>query len=754
MGRRRTYVGTSIARVMEDDMLPNSIKLGLTEALHGNGDIVDHVMENMVNSIAFKAEKLYRFAEDGNYIHGLPSGQYALPGDSITGIVKAVLDTLHGQAVTLSYAHHGPANLLHIGWEKLFSDYSYNPITNKMPQALGLYVDDPQAPAMVISDYWLWDMVPVIPSTMVDTVEPLTLVQWGTSPKAGKSFSRPEYSPAMALTIGHSNPGVDPFGINEGVRVSFEVDTTTGIKTQHFFIPITGYDNNADYVHARYTLGTTVYYWTYKIGTGTYSTLDALFDKAPQSNGKFFPFIYFRHQKVSEISNPTSESYLDGKKMAKILNIGYDQIAEGIDANPDIGDIEQAMIAFVVPANSQDPNDQRYLWDFFNNLFLAQTPDLRFRSEAIADLQSILRGGIDILPPRIVIQDQRFKMSLVNRGIYKFKKAGKLGPVGTHTSSRTEISYETIYSLITTYLDDYIITPITYHSFRRQITESIYEEIQVVELYTEFHILNDKTAIGDDDDPILIVPLDHSITEHYSTRERELLYSRSLHYIFNSVVTIKLKWYQTGFFKFVMIVIALVCAYYGMAEVSAQIFAAVTTGAYLVAMSLIFTLVLQAIILQAVFKFFVKKLGTKFAFILAIIAAVASMYIGVQAGSLQGTPWANELLMVSSGLTQAIDAQVKVDIGELIGQMSEFEKYTEEQLKLIDSAKDLLDQNHQLSPFVIFGEKPEDFYNRTIHSGNIGVVSIDALSSFVDSKLTLPTLDQTAGWKMGESTYE
>jgi hypothetical protein len=754
MGNRRTYVGTSIARVIEDDLVPDSVLLGLTEALHGNEDIVEHVMENMVTSIAFRAERLYRFAENGNYIHGLPSGQYALPGDSINDVVQGVLDAAHGQAVTLDYAHYGPANLLHIGWEILVGTHGYNSLTNKIPDDQAVYVEDPMAPAIPYPGRWLFDMVPVIPSSMVDTVEPLSLQQWGISPRAGQTFTRPVYSEALKRTIAHSHPGVNPDAVTEAVRVFFELDTTNGIQVQHFDVPIVGYDSNSSYIHARYTIGTTVYYWTYRVGAGTYPTLDALFDKAPQPGGQFFPFIYLRHNKVSDISAPTSEAYLDAKKMARILKLDYDKIAEGVDANPDIGDIEQAMIAFVVPANSTSQLDQRYLYEFFNKLFLAQSPELRFRSEVIADIQSILRGGVDLLPPRIVIQDQRFKMSLVNRGIYRIKKQGSIGPVGTYSSSQSEISYETIYSIITTYLDDYIITPISYHSFKKQISDSVYEEIQVVELYTEFHILNGYTAIGDDTDPILIVPLDHSITESWSTRDRELLYSRALHYIFNSVVVVKLKWYQTGFFKFVMIVIALVCAYYGMEGIAAEIFAAVSAGAVLVAMSLIFTLVLESLILKAVFKFFVKKLGTKVAFILAIVAACYGIAGGGTQAGVQGAPWAHEMLSVSTGLVKAIDAQMKVDTASLLGEMSDFDKYVQEQTKVLESAQDLLKQDHQLNPFVIFGEKPEAFYNRTVHSGNIGIASIDAVSVFVESKLVLPTIDQTIGWKMGASAYE
>ena len=49
-------------------------------------------------------------------------------------------------------------------------------------------------------------------------------------------------------------------------------------------------------------------------------------------------------------------------------------------------------------------------------------------------------------------------------------------------------------------------------------------------------------------------------------------------------------------------------------------------------------------------------------------------------------------------------------------------------------------------------QSPTDYFNRTVHSGNIGVVAIDAVSSFVESSLTLPKLNDSLGMK--EVKYE
>jgi hypothetical protein len=66
-------------------------------------------------------------------------------------------------------------------------------------------------------------------------------------------------------------------------------------------------------------------------------------------------------------------------------------------------------------------------------------------------------------------------------------------------------------------------------------------------------------------------------------------------------------------------------------------------------------------------------------------------------------------------------------------------------LSMLDKAMELLEESNILNPRIIFGESPDDFYNRTVHSGNIGVASLDAISSFVAVALVLPKMNDTIG---------
>lgn len=737
MGRTKTYVGTSVSRAIEDKHIPDSVKKGMLAAILGNSGIVDNILEELVGSIGVRTNRLYDFAKNGNYIHGLPSGQFTLPSSELKDVVKQVLEGVHGVAgVVVDYVHTGQPNNLHGGWIALLRDHGYNPVTNQ------LAVLSAQKGVPV----YLHDMVVVVPAADLDKQSPFTLQQWGIAPCAGETPERPVKDPSMTALIQHT-PVQAVEGAVEHLRVEYVWRVGTNpIQRDSFTIPVAGFDLDRDYIQARYRINDQVHYVSYQLGSGVHQSLERLYDKEPDSAGRFFPFIYFRWKKVNEASNKESESYKDGKKLAKLLGMEFDEVADAIDKNPDIKDVEQAVLMFAASANTQDEYEQRYLFEFFYQLYMAQEPKNRFTSEEQAAIAQRLGGNRSWEPPGIVIQDRRFKMSLTNNGIFKIYKKGNIGKPGTHESGVVKAgSAHWVQDAVTKQMVS-VVSPKTYHTYRRQVTADLIEEIQVVDLKTQFHIFDSYSTIGDEEDAILLIPIDRSITEDWSLPDQEKLYSRSLHYVFNSVTTVKLKWYQTGVFKAIMLIIAIVITIftYG-SDGGSTIYAALAAGAYTVAVQLIVMAIIQFVVVQAAFKLFAKAVGAKAAFIVAVIAAMYGIYDAMDAGSLANAPFAQELLSVSSNLVMAANGQIALDTQDLIKEYSALEKEYEEQMKLIERAQELLDTNHHLNPFILIGEKPEDFYNRTVHSGNIGVVGIEAISSFVDMKLTLPKLSETLG---------
>ena len=69
--KRKTYVGTTVMRVLEDNVIPDSIKTGSVKAMFAKGEFSDFILEELVQGIGVKADRMYSKAKR-SYSPGLP----------------------------------------------------------------------------------------------------------------------------------------------------------------------------------------------------------------------------------------------------------------------------------------------------------------------------------------------------------------------------------------------------------------------------------------------------------------------------------------------------------------------------------------------------------------------------------------------------------------------------------------------------------------------------------------------------------
>jgi len=741
---KKTVVGTSVARVIDDNALPDAIREGLARDLkEESGQMIEQVMESITNSIAVRADRMYSYGRQ-DYLYGTPSGSVhsSFAGKEAS---EAVLQQLTGGPVSLAYYHFGPLNLLHVGWKKLTEEHGYDYLTNQIA-ALST-ADKP---------VFLKNMRVIVTDATLEEMSNGSLEQWGTPPTAGPTPEKKYQTTAAGALVPTLSYAVDPAAAADYILVdtcwSEKEPVVVGstimqdvVKFGTFIISLAGFDTSKDYHQAKYVdHNNHTGYWIYQHGAGN-PALDEVFDIAYDGVGHFFPWMYFRFNKHSQAEDVNSEGYKDSKHLAKILNMEYDRMVDGIHDNPDIGDVEQAMMVMAVPADTEEPIERRYLFDFFSGLYAQQKAQGQSNAADNPFSDGISRGlNTAMNRSSMVIQDARFKMALNWKNIIKRKVVGVIGTPGTYLSG---FSQEQKVVDVPSLSGDPVPkdTGSKRHWYQHQVSKDVYEEIQIFDLKLTYFIFEQYTTTGDEEDEILLIPVDMAIAKTYTLPERELLYSRALHYVFNSLVVIKLKWYQTGIFRAVLIIVMVVITIlsYGATIkglVAAIVAGTITYGALLLV--LIQTLIRQ-LIAAILIRLFVKVVGVKIAFIAAIVAAVYGGYSNFQYGSVEGLPFANEALSVSTGLTKAIDRELNQDFQDLLGQQSEFEQYVKEQTKLLESTQEQLDNPSWLAPMIVFGESPNDFFQRTVHSGNIGVIGLDAVSSYVDVALTLPKLSDT-----------
>jgi hypothetical protein len=741
--KKKTTVGTTAVRVIADADLPNAKKQATTQALFRGGDLLPYMMDALTGGLGFKVERLFEYAAT-DYVHGLPSGQY-LSANAATETTQVILNGLAGAPVTLVYVRFGPLNTLHAGWLAAIAQAGYDPATNILA-GLGA----PGQPA------YLTDLQVVVPPGFLASADPQVVAQWGYSPRAGYVPNQLARVAGLAPVVAFSPLVEDPEATDDYVRLSYvwgapETEGGSGaVHSATLALPITGYDDAADYVHALYVVDGVPHYWLYQVGSGTYAALDALATTAPVTLGQYFPFVYFRYAKQSTNADPTSADYRTSKKLVKYLGMDYDTVADGINANPDIADVEQAMLMLAVPAVPTHPIEQRYLFDFFAAI---QGQAGTTYSVSASPVRAALYGTLGEAPvPRwtTVIQDKRFKLSLSAAGITRTRKAGLLGPIGTH-AVRMEP-----FTTAVPYLDEdsgWSMTqavPGTRHIYTRQVSSALVDEIVVTDLTLQYHVYGRYAVTADEADAILLIPLDRALTQAYNTAERDTLYARSLHYVFNSRVITKIKWYQTSLFQFIVIVvtIALTIITYGatwQATAAALAAGTLTIQAFLMT---VLTGLIEQVVIGAAVKLFVQVAGADLALVAAVVAMAVGGYEALASGStstLTTLPYVGNLLQVGTGLASGVSQYLQGRIADLQEGFADLAADTEAATTALQEAAALLEQDTHLSPMTFFGEAPETFFHRTIHSGNIGMMGIDAVSNFVERSLSLPTLPERFG---------
>ena len=96
----------------------------------------------------------------------------------------------------------------------------------------------------------------------------------------------------------------------------------------------------------------------------------------------------------------------------------------------------------------------------------------------------------------------------------------------------------------------------------------------------------------------------------------------------------------------------------------------------------------------------------------------------------------------------AANTQITSDIMDVEKEMALFESDSEKQWDALEEASKILDSNSGINPIEMVSplrsykafpaESPDAFYNRTIHTGNIGVLVLDVIENYAGIMLKLP----------------
>lgn len=750
-------VGTSISRVIDNATISSTIKNTTLASVFNGEDLVDSILEASLDSLATKHNRIYNYGKN-TYLYGLPSGEIYTNNQGGPEI-QAILNAEVSPSALLEYRRFGPANGIHMGWMKLIADYGYQSDTNILAAF--------NVPATQTTAY-LADMVLELPAGWQTSEDSRIWSIFGIPANSG-------YLPSRQVNYGdlreiYFRPS--PVMFNGGIaaprlRVTYETHSTMpnrwsfgfnqetnpdGPIRKTVYVPLTLPTSDRDFFMAMYTINGKPHYWMYEKGLGTYPSLDDLYTDAPAVVGDFYPNIYFRLNKTNLGANKTSTAYRHGKKLVKLIGLDYDTVSDAVHSNPGIGDVQSAIMQFAVPADTTNQVELDYLYRFFDAVYAADNPTNNRPVSSRSFFSRLASARLeDNSSQAIVIADRAHKMVLNNDGIIKVRRVGVIGPVGFVTKVNGTHDYtEEIETSNDGFSSIFFSAPrsVRYRAYRKQISANQYDEIQVLNLVMRYFVAGSyQTTLGDEGGEICLVPVDRGILRGMSFGDRELLLSRSLHFIFNSYVIQKIKWYQSGFFANLIKIVGIVLTVISLGSdggffAAAGAALATSVQAFII---LVATNVLIYFAVKTAFKLFVKVVGEEIGLLVAIFAAAYGGLKYLQNASTNMVLTAKDFLSLASNLASAVGEEITGMFDSLKDEMAAFDALKDERIKLLETGADLLKTTSIISPMIILGESPTDFYKRTVHSGNIGTLLLDDVRYFVDRSLTLPDFSSTVG---------
>lgn len=484
-------------------------------------------------------------------------------------------------------------------------------------------------------------------------------------------------------------------------------------------------------------------FWNYDPLTNQYPEL------APEGIGggytQYMPIVPLRvnNQSLTDSAHMDTPLYKTSKQLLGILDISIKELDEGVNNNPDINSIDHAYVVMGVSLHTDKPESISYLFEFFR--------DLSTRSNVTKVDFDKWNSGITTPPINIVhINDATYSAYIAYYYATRSYVTGSLGKIGTATREIIQGAGRLTYRSLDSGSNDnggYIYgceDPASTLILKKQVTETQYEVVTVAGAVhvNRMHGAADYfTNITKQEHDNFIIPINVSIVSQFSTLQRNTIYYDSIKIVFHAYEYQKLKWYETGFFKFVMLVVSIAFTVFtaGASSFITGLIGAISAGA-IAFMQFILPRILGIIAVKYAFQLAAEHLGVEVA---AILATIAILLGAAGNESLFNLPNADILSLIgTTGFKSAM--QVGQDI--ITAGFESLDVLTSDREQQLEDAQSKLETVSSIDPLSMFTsmgmvpmESMDSYVNRSLMV-NSGLLSISAVSSYVDTQLSLPTL--------------
>lgn len=695
---KRLYTSTQVMHMVEDT--PDILQQSVLNSILESREVVPDILDTINNCLVTKADNYHKYAAK-HYTNKLPEGSIGMesidtsivaeaisedvvpPSDKEVLIIAAVIDDFNPDKTAFDWLNRNRPS-----WDE-----------TKLT--------------------WTEDVSPTVTTTV--------------------TFDSAKIKNADTVTITYLYKGRDP-----------ETGTITKYGEIDISVPFYPADLPENYYQAEYiivdktdpTKVTQSFYWQYPPSNGKHPELKL----NEQKYSLFMPIVPIRieNQDYASEDRQDTELYKTSVKLLDKIDLDFKQLADGVNGNPDIKNVDHAYFVFGVNPKSNKAGVAEYLYQFFS--------DMEARSPVNKPMfdRWYSSTGKTTSPPinKLIIQDATYYTVLCWNYVDRQIVEGNIGKVGTVTkfvdgkygTERVDIS-GVGRQFIT------IESPKNIVRLRKQITATHYQELTVSGLMFSNRIYGPNkdyiSTLASKEGEEIIIPLNVDILTDMNKLEANTLMYDAMLMVFNAYEWKKLKWYQTGFFKIVTIVIAVAITVVtgGLGSFVSGLIGAAAAG---VGALLIFAAqtILAGLVVSYAFKFAADKLGIEVAAILAVVA----MCYGLASDSLgmPNLPFADELLNIGMQGIQGVTEFIGEAIEQISSAMGELTADYEESMdKLLEINKEL-QPTVQLDPIGLYtdvgmlpNESADSYLYRNLAFPELGLASLNAVSNYVDTSLNL-----------------
>lgn len=680
---KKTYVESMAVNLVEDT--PNYMNQSILSSITLERDIVSDLIGNMLRGLGAKLNRYFSYGKD-HYVYGLPVGSMTSTKISNTATANAIKSSVGEDIKLVSSIYKSPDPywfsedfLLSIGW-----DSETDLIMGDNPTGLtgSVYFTD---------------------AAFVDE----SLIE---------------------LTFTNENEETETYEL--------ALDFVIQLSENYYHAEYQLYD-------AELKLDTSVTYkWWYTPADGTYVALTPFSDYEEE----YFPIISIRKNKVT--LTESDETYDSCRKLAKKLDLDIDDLIEGVSSSPDVKDIQNAYLFMGVSTQTEAKAGKRYLYNFFKHMegLSTYTKEDFDRWVEVKSLTGYLYDQSDIPEPPAynnltIKEDTSFNTELGFLYITSEEIAGNVDYLG-------EVTVET--ELADQYEDGLLSFERSTLVIRKQITQETYEELRVVGLKHTNHIwrsytvtTNLKEAVNgqENDTDGMMIPLNKTIMDSMSIKDRTELGYDAIKLIFNTRVTKKLKWYQTSAFSAIVTIVAIAITIASAGSLSASIGLALglTTAAAIIVTAVVIAAI--SLLVQYGMAYLVDVLGEEYGLVIAIIALIVGAYAGYQG-------YGNPALLsgIQSGIHNGYQEAMQTIVKDIQADMQALNDSMNTKIEELEEMMDELSSSTIIDPLVNYNttqglalptESPTAYYYTRIHSGNLASISYSMIEDFATTNLSL-----------------